>query len=1064
MVNVRVWIVALVGCLSLWAGENRVAAAIGIGERVKAVDAVNVRQAPAGTYLTTRRVGDQGVVVDGPVVAKLNGFVLSWLRVDFDTGTDGWVAEIGMASLSVIPGTPTNASPGAAESPGVLLPAGPLTLTWAAVREAISYDVRALDAVTGDVVMRTNTTALSFTVTPPPGRQLRWVVAACNPTGCSADGAGLFFQTPPAIPTPDGDNASFVSQVVPTFLVQGQTNVITVVMSNFGTTTWRTNDTYFLAAINPADNLNWGLNRVALAAEVPPGTNATFNFAITAPLTPGTYELQWQMIREGVSGFGQATRSASVVVFPPAVAGDAAMFVSQVVPSMMPTGTTARASITLRNTGTNTWSEAARYRLGSVTPFDNRTWGLNRIYLPASVAPGGTVTFSFPITAPVTPGAYDFQWQMVREGVSHFGDLNAGAPISVLDVGTEGNAAAFIAQTLPAEIPAGTTAPASLTFRNVGTNAWSEASLYRLASVNPFDNLTWGFNRVALPGEVAPGATVTVNFTITAPLTPGAYNFQMQMIREGVGTFGQVSSNASITITAPPLRGNAAAFVSQIVPVQMTPGSVGVAAITLRNTGTNTWSETGKYRLGSINPIDNFTWGGARVLLTNDVAPGELYTFAFSIRAPVDVGSYDFQWMMVQEGIERFTEPTTNVVILVAGEPDVPPQFTGQPTDTTVFEGQPATFTATATGSPAPLLQWQVRPAGALDFGDILGATTVIFTTPALTLADTGAQFRCVATNAAGVALSTTATVTVLSASPSFVLQPTNQTARVGQTASFTVAVAAALTGAPPPTLQWQRLAAGGGTFDDLPGATAETYTTLELTPADDGAQFRCVATNPFGSAVSGVATLTVTNPTVPFVVSISPTNSARNVAVTTLVTVTFSEPMDPATLTASTFTLRRRNQTTNLAATVTYDPATLTATLRPAVPLKTDWTYFVAVLGGGETGVKSLAGVPLARTNVTFSTTDTLPPKFSAVTVKDITATSATITWTANENANRQVFYGLTTDYPFATRVSTVKKRGHTVILTKLLPGTLYHFQIRGTDEAGNTGVSGDFTFTTLP
>ncbi len=1059
MGNVRVWIVALLGCLSLWAGENRAAAAINIGERIKCIDAANVRQAPAGTFLATRRVGDQGLVVDGPVVARLGGFTLTWLLVDFDTGTDGWVAEIGIASLSVTPTAPTNATPGSAESPGELVPSGPLTLSWSAVREAISYDVRVLDAGTGAVLASTNTTALTFALTPPPGGQLRWVVAACNPTGCSADSAGLFFQTPPAIPTPDGDNATFVSQVVPPFLVQGQANVITVVMSNFGTTTWRTNDTFFLAAINPADNLNWGLNRVALAAEVPPGTNATFNFEITAPLTPGTYELQWQMIREGVSVFGQATRSASVVVFPAGVAGDSAAFVSQAMPSLMATGATARASITLRNTGTNTWSEAARYRLGSVTPGDNRIWGLNRVYLPASVAPGGTVTFSFPIKAPVTPGAYDCQWQMVREGVSHFGEINAGAPINVLDVGTNGNDAVFVAQTLPTEIPAGATAPASLTFRNIGLNAWSEANLYRLAAMNPFDNLTWGFNRVVLPNEVAPGAIVTFDFTITAPQTPGAYDFQMQLLREGVGLFGQPSSNATITITAPPARGNAAAFVSQTVPAQMTPGSIGVAAITVRNTGTNTWNEDAKYRLGSINPIDNFTWGGARVLLTNDVPPGELYTFAFSIRAPVDLGSYDFQWMMVQEGVERFAEPTPNVVITVAGEPDVAPQFTEQPVDVVANEGQFASFSANASGTPLPALQWQVRTPGAADFTDVAGGSGTLLNTAPLTLADNGTQFRCVAANAAGVVISATVSVSVQSF-PTFFLQPTNQSARVGQTASFT----AIAVGTPAPALLWQRLAPGGDRFEDLHNATAETYTTPVLTLADDGTQFRCLAINPVGGAISTVATLSVTNPTVPFVVSFSPTNTARHIPVTIAVTVTFSEPMDPATINTNTFTLRRRHQTTNLAATVTYDPETRTATLRPVVNLKTDWTYYVAVLGGGESGIKSLAGVSLVQTNVFFATTDTMPPRFSAVTVKDITSTGATITWTANENANRQVFYGLTTDYTLATKVSTVKKRGHTAILTKLLPGTLYHFQIRGTDEAGNLGVSGDFTFTTLP
>ena len=1060
LVSARVLLVAGWLCGG-WGATESASAAIGIGERVIATHAVNVRQTPGGTFLTTRRIGDQGLVTDGPVVRTLNGFILNWIFVNFDTGVDGWVAEIGVASLSVIPPTPANTSAGSLTPPGNLFPSGPVVLTWLPVGGALSYTARILDVNTGAVVASTNTTALTFTVTPPPGGQFQSVISACNPTGCSPDSPPLFFRTPPAIATADGDNAVFVTQAAPGFLLVGQTNTISVTMQNFGVTTWPVGGAFFLSAINPADNLTWGLNRVALPGDVAPGATVTFNFNIVAPLTPGAYDLQWQMIREGMGLFGQVSRDASVVVFPLNAPGDNATFVSQFVPTLMGTGTTAQASITLRNMGTNRWSEAARYRLSSLNPLDNRTWGPNRVTLPANVAPGTTVTFNFPITAPTNTGVYDFSWQMVHEGVGHFGDVNPATSINVLEISAVGDDAVLLAQDVPLTMAAGTTAPASLTFRNAGTNTWSEANLIRLATINPLDNVTWGFNRLPIPGSVAPGAIVTLNFSLTAPGVPGNYDFQARLVHEGVALFGPASTNVTIVVTGTPLPGNAAAFVSQLVPAVMAPGSVGVVSLTFRNAGTNTWSEADKHRLGSILPIDNVTWGVNRVVLTNTVLPGDTYTFTFTISAPLVAGNYDFQWMMLQEGVARFADASTNVVIQVAGLPDAAPQFVGQPLNATVSETQAATFTAAATGVPTPALQWQVQAPGAVSFADILGANGGTFTTVPLTLADNGTVFRCVATNRAGNATSTSATVTVTSSgvSPSFGLQPTDQTVLAGQAVSFTVAAA----GTPAPTLQWQVLAPGALAFVEVPGATTETFVTPPLTLLDNGAQYRCVATNIFGSATSAVATLAVTNAVVPTVVEFFPATGAIAVPVTTPVTVRFSDAMDPLTINSATFTLRRKNQATNVATTVTYDALTRTATLRPVVNLKTDWTYFVTVVGG-DTGVKSLDGVPLGTTNASFQTPDTMAPRLTGVTVTNLTTTAATIKWTANENANAQVRYGLTTAYTFATTPTLVLKRSQSIRLTGLQRGTLYHFQVRGTDAAGNPGVSGDFVFTTLP
>ncbi|MBZ5551796.1 MAG: hypothetical protein LAO21_03675 [Acidobacteriia bacterium] len=112
---------------------------------------------------------------------------------------------------------------------------------------------------------------------------------------------------------------------------------------------------------------------------------------------------------------------------------DNAGFISQTtLPSPLEAGRTYTVSVTMRNSGTTTWSESQSYRLGSQNPASNTTWGLSRVTLATgeSVVPGANKTFTFAITAPSTPNTYNFQWRMVREGVGWFGasTLNQSTP------------------------------------------------------------------------------------------------------------------------------------------------------------------------------------------------------------------------------------------------------------------------------------------------------------------------------------------------------------------------------------------------------------------------------------------------------------------------------------------------------------------------------------------------------------------------------------------------------------------------------------------------------------
>ncbi|GAB2864388.1 hypothetical protein GCM10027277_36420 [Pseudoduganella ginsengisoli] len=112
---------------------------------------------------------------------------------------------------------------------------------------------------------------------------------------------------------------------------------------------------------------------------------------------------------------------------------------------------------------------------------------------------------------------------------------------------------------------------------------------------------------------------------------------------------------------------NDAALVSQSVPLTLAPGQNATVSIVMKNTGTNTWTAAGNYKLGSQNPGDNMTFNAGRVLLGagDSIAPGQQKTFTFNITAPTTPGVYNFQMRMVQEFIEWFGEYSTNVAVAV---------------------------------------------------------------------------------------------------------------------------------------------------------------------------------------------------------------------------------------------------------------------------------------------------------------------------------------------------------------------------------------------------------------
>ena len=160
-------------------------------------------------------------------------------------------------------------------------------------------------------------------------------------------------------------------------------------------------------------------------------------------------------------------------------------------------------------------------------------------------------------------------------------------------------------------------------------------------------------------------------------------------------------------------------------------------------------------------------------------------------------------------------------------------------------------------------------------------------------------------------------------------------------------------------------LSANGRTATLNPSPTLAWNTTYTTTVVGGAAGVKDLSGNAMtADVVWSFTTLVDTTP--PTITSTSPANGATNVSKTANVTATFSEAMDPATITTN-FVLT--GPAGAVPAAVTLNAASTVATLNPNPTLGALTTY-TATVKGGSTGAKDQQGNPLAADRVwTFTT-----------------------------------------------------------------------------------------------
>jgi uncharacterized membrane protein len=119
--------------------------------------------------------------------------------------------------------------------------------------------------------------------------------------------------------------------------------------------------------------------------------------------------------------------------------------------------------------------------------------------------------------------------------------------------------ASYVSQSRPVYGMPGSTQSVSVTFKNTGSQTWYKNSNHPVILAVHYRKDMEEFNkrfrssgwvsadRVArLPNDVAPGATVTIPFSVTIPpdLDSGRYQFFVQMVCEGYKWFSEYGGGA----------------------------------------------------------------------------------------------------------------------------------------------------------------------------------------------------------------------------------------------------------------------------------------------------------------------------------------------------------------------------------------------------------------------------------------------------------------------------------------------------------------------------------------
>lgn len=354
---------------------------------------------------------------------------------------------------------------------------------------------------------------------------------------------------------------------LPGNMAPGSTQSVTITVRNTGTGTWPGSNNFCLRSrddVGPSANYNlWGVpsTNSCSAAAVAPGTTRAFTFNITAPTTPGTYNLLRQMFSTGQPsatnvglGFFDTLNHCvnhQVVVGTP-TSFDASL-ASENFPRTMAPGESRTVTVVMQNSGTSDWLGGTTFALYSQNS-PRSFWGVTHDFVDVDTGPNGLHTFTLPITAPTTPGNYTHRWRMRKLNnptAGPFGFL-IDIPVTVTPTAQLQYDAEIVSQVIPLTANQNANVTFTVTVRNNGTATWTGTSIELFSQNTPATLwLHQTLGTLTSTESIAPGQTRVFSRVVNTPAVAGIYDSRWQMRQSGptgVGLFGDIAVTTGIDV------------------------------------------------------------------------------------------------------------------------------------------------------------------------------------------------------------------------------------------------------------------------------------------------------------------------------------------------------------------------------------------------------------------------------------------------------------------------------------------------------------------------------------
>jgi hypothetical protein len=312
-----------------------------------------------------------------------------------------------------VPSPPTNPT-AAAVGPSQI------NVSWIASSGAASYKVeRSLDGTTNWALIATPISTAYSDTGLTAGTTYYYRVRASNGIGDSPPSSVTSATTAAWV-------ASYSVAATPTSWAVGETKTYTITVTNTGFETWPAGGSspvhlgiHFANTTGGFASNTWYTDqRFLLGSDLASGATATFTVAVTAPGTTGNLFLEYQVVKEGQFWFPQFS-DVSVSVLPLW----AASYSVGATPTSWAVGETKTYTITVTNTGSQTWPAGGSNPVHLGIHFTSTGGGtaLNwytdqRFLLGSDLASGATATFTVAVTAPGTTGNLFLEYQVVKEG------------------------------------------------------------------------------------------------------------------------------------------------------------------------------------------------------------------------------------------------------------------------------------------------------------------------------------------------------------------------------------------------------------------------------------------------------------------------------------------------------------------------------------------------------------------------------------------------------------------------------------------------------------------------